>query len=400
MHLFGKKREKGTTLILHIGSSTVDSTVIRHWKDGKIEVLAHSRIPTNFLLDVDFQAFWRVVKKSFEISLEKLQENFTGRPDSVVCVFTSPWFISQTKIATIEREEGFLVDEKLFNKLVENEIEIFLRHWQGKMDPLQGKASLIEYKIIKVNLNGYRTQKPLGKTVKSLEAYIYISLGVSEAMEAIKKEVNKIFGRVPIQFHTFPFITFNVLGAVMNTDEGLLFVEIGGEATDVSVVRKNILEETISFRRGKNNLIRKISSEMKTFIEEVPSVLEAYNTEKLNPASMGKINKLVDESMTDWLSLFKESLKMISENFPLPQNILIIGDHIIQHEVTKRIEGNTDLAQYTVFEKPFSITRIRTPVLEDFFSNRKFFDDQKDIFLSLEAIFADRFNNTEEKPTK
>lgn len=393
MHFLGEKREKGVTLILHIGSSTVDSTAIRHWPDGKIEVLAHSRIPTNFLLDVDYQAFWRSVKKAMESSLDELQQRFKGRPDNIVCAFTSPWFISQTKIATINRSEGFVTDEALFNKLVENEIEVFLRHWQGKLDPLEGRTSLIEYKIMKVTLNGYPTQKPLGKTTKSLEAYIYISLGVAEVMDTIKKEMLKRFGRTPVQFHTFPFITFNVLGYVMSRDDGLLFIEVGGETTDISIVRKNILEETVSFKKGKNQLIRKVASEMKTFIEEVPSILEAYHTNKLNAASAEKIKKIIDSSLDEWMVLFKDSLKMISEVFPLPQKLLVIGDHIIQYEIIKKLENNPDLAKYTVFEKPFSITRIRTPILEDFFSNREFFDAQKDIFLSLEIIFADRFTS-------
>jgi len=396
MHLLGKKREKGTTLILHIGSSSVGSMVIRHSKEGKIEILAHSKIPTNFLLDIDFQAFWRTVKNSLINSLGEITKKFTGRPDLVICVFTSPWFISQTKIACVKREENFVIDEELLNKLVKNEIEIFLRYWQGNMDPLGGQANLIEYKIMKVNLNGYPTKKPLKKITKNLEAYIYISLGVNEVMETIKSEVAKNFGSTPLQFHTFPFAAFNVLSKIINTEEGLLFTELGGDTTDLSIVRKNIIEETVSFKMGKNHLVRKIASEMKTIIEEVPTMLEAYHSGQTNEDLSKKIEKIVIDVKNEWLNLLKESLRMISETFPLPQNFYIIGDDTIIQELTKGLEDNQDLAKYTVFEKPFYITRIKSDALESFFSNKDFYDMKKDVFLTMEAIFADKFTEKEE----
>jgi hypothetical protein len=161
MHILGNKKQQGTTLVLHVGSSSVGSMVIKHSPDDKIEILSHSKIPTNFLLDVDFQAFWRSVSNSLKNSLAETAKQFKGKPDSAICVFTSPWFISQTKVATIKRDEDFLTTEDIFNKLVKNEIEIFLKQWQGNMDPLGGRANLIEYKIMKVNLNGYPAQKPL-----------------------------------------------------------------------------------------------------------------------------------------------------------------------------------------------------------------------------------------------
>lgn len=396
MHILGKKREKGTTLVLHVGSSSVGGMVIRHSKDDKIEIVAHSKIPTNFLLDVDFQAFWRSVNSSLKKALTEITKTFTGRPDLVVCVFTSPWFISQTKIACIKREENFVTDEDLLNKLVKNEIEIFLRHWQGNMDPLGGEANLIEYKIMKVNLNGYPTKKPLNKATKSLEAYIYISLGVNEVMETIKSEISKTFGNTPLQFHTFPFAAFNVLSQIINTEEGLLFTELGGDTTDLSIVRKNIIEETVSFKLGKNHLIRKIASDMKTMIEEAPSMLESYRNGQSNEEISKKINEIVTSARNEWLKLLDGSLKMISENFPLPQNFYIIGNDSIIQELTKDLEDNQDLAKYTVFEKPFHITRVKSDALESFFSNKEFYDMKKDVFLTMEAIFADKFTGKEE----
>lgn len=395
MHILGKKRESGTTLVLHIGSSSVGSMAIRHHKDGKIEILAHSKIPTNFLLDVDFQAFWRSVKNSLGSALSEIKKEYPGRVDTAICVFTSPWFISQTKIACVKRDESFVTDEDLFNKLVKNEIEIFLRHWQGNMDPLGGKANLIEYKIMKVNLNGYPTPKPLKKSAKTLEAYIYISLGVNEVMETIKQEVLKSFGKIPLEFHTFPFVAFNVLSTIINTEDGLLFTEMGGDTTDISLVRKNIIEETISFKKGKNHLVRKIASGMKTFVEEVPSILEAYHKNQLSADVAEKVKNIIAEAKSEWNDLLKESLKMISENFPLPQNLFIIGDDVINQELTAGIESNPELSQYTVFEKPFHVTRVKSEVLESFFSSKNVPDLKKDIFLTIESIFADKFTRAE-----
>jgi Ethanolamine utilization protein EutJ (predicted chaperonin) len=210
-------------------------------------------------------------------------------------------------------------------------------------------------------------------------------------METIKQELHDKFGKMPVQFHTFPFVTFNVLSQIVNTEGGILFTEIGGETTDLSIVRKNVIEETISFRRGKNHLVRKIASDAKTFIEEVPSILEAYHKKQLSEEASAKIKKITEEAAADWTNLLKDSLKIISDNFPLPQNLFIIGDSVTNQELTSNIENNKDLSQYTVFEKPFNVTRVNTEQFEKFYLNKDFFDFRNDIFLTIEGVFADKF---------
>ena len=63
-------------------------------------------------------------------------------------------------------------------------------------------------------------------------------------------------------------MAFKVLGDIINKkEEGFLIIDIGGEVTEICIVRNGALEQTVSFSIGYNLLLKKISSRMNTFLE-------------------------------------------------------------------------------------------------------------------------------------
>ena len=204
-----------------------------------------------------------------------------------------------------------------------------------------------------------------------------MSLGIGSVQTKIEEEVLENFGDISLSFGTFPFVAFQVLNSTLDSQEGLILVDIGGEVTDISLIRKNCLEETISFPRGKNFLLKRIASEFKTFSQEANSILQTYLKGHSLKSDSEKISKIIEEVKRDWGNFFETAIKNISEKGPLSQNLFLMGDEIIGGQFIKCAEEER-FSQYIFLGKPFNIKKI-------------LLDEEFDVFLMLEALFANKF---------
>jgi len=372
------KKNGKVIAILEIASASTGGMLIGQNKNGKPQIISLSRVPVNFLFDVNFDAFWRCTLASLKKVIKILLKNYPSGPDACLCVFISPWFLSQTKIINVRREKKFKVTRDFFENLMKSEEESFKSQ---EATQLKGEPGFIEHEIIKTELNGYYTRSPLGKIAKTIRLHIYMSLGIGSIKTKIEEEVLENFGDIPLSFKTFPFIAFQILNSTINNQEGLILVDIGGEITDISLIRNNCLEETISFPRGKNFLLRRIASEFKTFSQEADSILQTYLKGHSLKGDSEKISKIIEEVKKDWGNFFEIAVKNIAENpptgGPLPQTLFLMGDEVIGGQFIKCAEEER-FSQYTFLGKPFNTKRLLD-------------EDQLDVFLMLEALFANKF---------
>ena len=128
---FSKKKEE-VIAVLDIGSASVGGVIIKAFPEQperKPEIITTARVQVNFLLDVNFEAFWRCTRNALKKVVAQLSKH---SPDKILCVFSSPWFISQTRIIKVKREEPFEITDDFLKKLVDNEIKIFKSQWQAK----------------------------------------------------------------------------------------------------------------------------------------------------------------------------------------------------------------------------------------------------------------------------
>ena len=144
-----KKKEK-YTVVFDINSASIGAAIIKHVLGEKPEIITTDRVNINFLMDVDFKAFSRCTIDSFKRILKNIIKKFPKKIDLITCVFSSPWYISQTRIIKIKKDEEILVDKFFIDKILEKEKIIFKDKWDRKEE-----ADFVEQEIMAVNLNGY-----------------------------------------------------------------------------------------------------------------------------------------------------------------------------------------------------------------------------------------------------
>ncbi len=390
MFLFGKKEK--IFAIFDIGSGSVGGLLIRSNSENGLEILAEARFDIKFKEDINPHLFHRAMEEAFRKTVQSLRGKTHKAPDFVFCVLGSLLYVSQTRIIKVNREKPFEINDELLDDLIKDEAIVFKNTYEkeSKGTTPSKEIELFEHNVMRAVLNGYNTVKPLGKRARKLELYVYMSMGKAKVKEKIEDIINESFAGSPVIFRTFPFVVFNILKDMDDNKEGFIFVDIAGEVTDISLVRKGVLEETISFSLGRNFVLRKIGKALNTLIKEASSVLSRLEKGHSEESATKKISKAMSEAKDEWSDFFKKAIGEIAEISPLPQNLFLMGDDKIIEEFSSSVNDDF-FAQFTILGKPFDRKEISVESLNKSFKLSSSFKEKKDIFLSLEAIFAEKF---------
>ena len=381
MSFFSKIPRKKVVAVIDITGSSVGGALAESNEGCPIAILGAPKSPVNFLFDVSLEASLRCTAESLRLTAKKLKNLYSGKIDEVLCVFSSPWFSSKTKIITVTKEKPFEASNNFFNKLIEEEEKNF-------NDKKNKRDRFIEREVIKTELNGYRVKNPAGKTARSVKSHIYLSAGVEKMMKLAEDEIGKIFIHTPLRFATSSLVTFKVLNDIISNKEGFLIIDIGGETTEINLIRDNVLERSVSFSKGISLLFRKTAAALNTFLRETSSIVKAYSRGHRTLESSDKIAVAIKDSVGEWRDYLKNSLAALAKESLLPQNIFVIGDDPVCKFFSSCLESG-DFSEFTVLRKPFVAQKINPEWLTRYFKTGDY--QHKDIMLMMEAVYTDKF---------
>lgn len=402
MPIFNKTPKSKVIAIIDITSSSVGGTLVESNNGRPVIVSEALRLPVNFLFDVSFEASLRCTMNSLRLTAKRLRDLYPGRIDDVLCVFSPPWFVSKTKIVTAARKKPFEIRNNFFSNLIEEEENKFTSPVSS--GARQRKTKYIEREIIKTELNGYQVKNPFNKDVLSVKSYIYLSRGVEKAIELAEKEIAKIFIHTPLRFATSSLVAFKVLNDIISNKEGFLIIDIGGETTEINLIRDNALEQSASFPKGTNILFRRVATSLNTFLKEASSVVKAYSRGHRTLESSDKIAASIKDSVGEWRDYLKSSLSDMAQESFLPQNVFIIGDDLAYKLFSSVIEKK-DFSEFTTLKNPFIARKINPRWLLRYFDpvsltpqlsknpKKSEINDywHTDTMLMIEAVYADKF---------
>ncbi len=393
MNLFGeKKRKQSLVAIFDIASASVGGLLFKKQKGFAPQIMTSIRQPANIPSKKNFAETWKAIHVAFDSVTKYLKKNSPETPSVAFCVFSSPWYVSQTKIIKVKREKKFEIEKELISELIKDEMRTFKTEWSSGNQTQKKENTFIESVPIKTVLNGYTVKNPLGKKVNDLELYAYLSLISTSLKEKIKDEILTDIHPSRIGFNTFPYVFLNVLRGLVNTKEGAMFIDISGEITDVFIIRNNIIQEINSFSKGENFFIRRIASAFNLNFNEAKFKFLQYQRKELEKTYSEKISAILKPATNEWGNDLKELLNQIAKDQLLPQNLYLCGRKraVSLKEIATQISGES-FAKFTTFNQPFNVKFLLPESLKHHFDFPKGFSGTKDIFLLISALFADKF---------
>jgi hypothetical protein len=391
MGIFSKaKKEDELVLVFDIGSGKVGGALFWVQDSGIPKIIFSTAEPIPLEKEFNIDRFFSLTIQSLETVANRIYLAKLGAPTRIFCILSSPLHISQTRIINFKKNIPFLFTTKLADDLMQKEISLFKEEHSIKHTNSVNPNRIIETKNIKTILNGYETPKPLGQKAKELEMTIFVSMGEEQVLAKIEDALGKYFHSSRIKFSSFELASFAVTRDVYIQQENFILVDIGGEVTDLSMVKKNILRESITFPLGYNFLIRGVASGLHVTSNEADSFLSLLQDGHAEESITQKLALVLDQLKVEWLKKFQDSLANLSNDIFIPSIIYLTTDKKFADFFSRTIKAE-QLSQYTLTEAKFEITFLSTQILRNFamFKEIEVYEPN----LIIDAIYINRFLN-------
>jgi cell division ATPase FtsA len=382
-----KKKKDELVLVFDIGSASVGGAVFYAQKNGMPKIIYSTREIIPFEKEIDFDKFLSFTMKSLGIVAGRICLAGLGAPNKIFCVLLSPWSAFQTRTINFEKNTPFIFTAKLSDGLIKKEVKLFEEEYTIDVQNKNG-IRLIELKNMKITLNGYATSKPLGQKAKELEMTLFISMSSKQFLEKIEETVGRHFHCQNLKYTSFGLASFSVARDMFAHQDNFLLVDIGGEVTDMAMVKKDILCSSISFPIGQNYLTRKVASALNCTLDEAKSYISLYKDKHMLESIGRKFEPMIDELKADWLKKFQESLADLANNLSVPSTIFLTVDKNLEDFFSEIIKDE-EFSQYNLAETKFKIVFFGTQTLHGLavFGENTI----RDPFLTLESIYINRF---------
>lgn len=379
-------------LVFNIGSSSVGGALFWTQESGVPKIIFSTTEPILLENKIDINRFLVLTMQALDVVAERIHKSGLGAPKEIFCVLSSPWHISQTRIINYQKNTPFVFTAKLAESLVQKEVSLFEEEHASKTERVGTDVPnrSIELKNIRTTLNGYETPEPLNQKTKELEMIIFISMGEEQVLKKIEETIGKHFHFSRIRFSSFALSAFTVVRDLYILQENFLLLDIGGEVTNIAMVKKNILRESASFPLGRNFLTREVASGLKCPLSEASSLISLFKDGHAETSVAEKMSLIMEKSRAEWLKSFQESLANLSDDISIPSTIYLTADKDLANFFSETIKSE-QFNQYTLTESKFEINFLDTQA----FHGIAVFEEQavREPSLIIDSVYISRFLN-------
>ncbi len=357
MSLFRSSPKSKRTLIFHIGSeSVIGAFVYLEEFEGKIipEIQHAVSVALPVSVEVTTPVLIGSMNKALqEVGLIMVNEKI-GSPDEILCFLESPWYAAQARTVRVMKNVPFLINEKLITDLVRRETDLFDREELSSYRASNNEAVLIEREITQIRLNGYPVAMPYGQKVKEISVSLVYSISPKTIIDQIRTIIGNSFHRKDISFRTFGYAGAHITRDLFISHDHFLFINIGGEMTDIVLVKDNAYVETASFPWGTNTVLRMFSTATGLTLEEARARLSLYATGRLEARLAVKTNKLLDPILAAWNRSLGLALEGLASQFALPQTIALVSESSML-PLFKEVVAQETIVQNLLSTQQFSV---------------------------------------------
>ncbi len=383
--LFGSRgRKPEVAVIFDVGSDSVAGSVV-HFSSDKKElprVIYTKRVQWHSENQSSYDDILRSMKYTLGNIARVIQEKDfpITKGSSIYVTFAAPWFAHETRRAELERKTVFTVTQGVLDKIQEKEIDSFYKEGE---EIYGADFEVVEKSVIDVSVNGYPTDKPLGKKAKSIDMSLYVSVAPKEIMDIARDVIGRVFHH-KVVFQTSTLVSYVVSRDFFARDKDYMFVDVGGELTDVLVVRNNTIFQTLSFPLGIQFFYNQIAESLKTSVHEVVALLATGNKGALHDKAHKDLKKAMDKAYKSYEKHFESVLRQLGKSFKLPQTMYISGYEHFEEGLKKSLETE-HMGHYSMLGIPFEVVPINETKIHTHLRYQS--EVKRDLFIALSALY-------------
>ena len=192
--------------------------------------------------------------------LKKLNEYDRSLRVSVVqTAICAPWAYTVTKTINYEDEHPFEVDQAMIKSLIETAKKQTMETMvDGKIFEELGLRMITE-DTLNIQVNGYTIKNPMGQEGRTLTLSHTSAVAREQLLTALDESLEKIFPRAQKEFYSFMYLFYRTLDSLHPDTSEICTIDVTNEATEIGIIRDNILKHTSHIPFGMYSLAREIA---------------------------------------------------------------------------------------------------------------------------------------------
>lgn len=299
-------------MALDIGTEAIKALVLKKDK-GKYFILgaALRYFDESARFDND-KVILNTAQEALRAAGESPKELLIGLPPNVLRSRVASFgFSRKNPESVISNKEAKNIIDSSFREIQKGIIKYFSR----KTGILPQDIQFVGNEILRVVIDGYKVPGILGYKGRKIEFSALVSFLPSDYL----KKFSKIFNHLNLKCRIIsPVRNLRIL-----CPDDAIFIDIGGEVTQVCLIRGGILEAVDDFETGGSDFSWIISQTLGMRFREARLFKERYSIGDLTEDSRERVKDILSPIFSDWKSLLKLKLEAIKG--PLPSNFLLFG---------------------------------------------------------------------------
>ncbi len=311
-------------LIIDIGATSVAGAIVRIEPNKKPDILFTVRKEIQTQHTITAASFLFAMNNALTLVLKIIHARRAAQPSHIFCTLSSPWFIIKDRDVQKTMPEVFKITPQSLEECIDEDIEKLKDEEKKKLpyDDIQ----IIEKKIIRVHLDHCESTNPYGIMASHIALKAMITISSKLVIKRISQTLGVFFHTPEVHFSAFPIAGFSIVRDMFPTEKNFLFLDITGEATDVSLIGGDMLLKINSFPIGKNFFIRALSTELSTSYEEATTLFRMFFSDTLHNSKRIMIEKIIQDTREKWCTQFKKIWSTFSKEGIVPHRIFFMSD--------------------------------------------------------------------------
>ncbi len=347
------KKKISTSIVTYIGNGVVKGGIVYH-EMGKSPVILSARKNVlkyneernqEQLESQIISEFDQMLKQIKTEDFPKIHNKKCNKPDTVMVMLASPWYLSETNTIKMKEENPFMVTENLIDKAVSN---------LTKAHKEDSTLSVLEQSYLSVLMNGYSLNDPIGKKAKDLDITVFNSYVKTDLLKKIKNLITGHFHLHNIFIHSKSLVTYSAIGDLYPAITDYVIVDITTAITEVWITRGGVLRDTGSFPYGKSAFINSIAKTLAVNPEIAESLINAQLSGSLEDDKKASVSSAIKIAQDEWVLNLNSVLKNLNLNSAIPKDFFMFAPQNLS-ELFKKFVESEEYHQSAMSEGNFNV---------------------------------------------
>ena len=362
-------------LLLDVQSASIGASIVHFDGGEKPRIFYTIRKDFGSHGSHSFESHMTEMKKCLSGVVKEIHSHTSIKPVEAIISIGSPWHISQTRTAVMRRATPFLIKKELLHSFKQKEERKCVDEHKEIFGKKASKVVLLESKIANVMVDGYGPIDPIGKKARSFSLTLYMSVCPIQVTEAIEDVVASVIHIKKCTFTTFQFMSFSALRDLSASKRDFLVIDISGEITDITLVRNDVILESISIPLGSLFFKNRIKKHFNWTNSEYHSRLRMSGAGKLHEFSHRELEEYIGFLVNEWGVYIRRAVHELGGKRMVPEMVYMIGPEVIVHYAKRLLEGG-EFQHFTETQNPLRVTLVHHSLLYELCSiqNSQAFD--------------------------